>query len=129
MSNYELPDNLKKFIAKHIVSVEQLEILFLLGDHPQQTWTVPQVFQAIQSSPASVAERLSNLQSRGFLERTAEEPPAYRYHPQSDELARMVVELRSAYRQSRVKVIEAIFAGPMDQAKSFADSFKFRKGK
>ena len=129
MSNYELTDNLKKFISRHIVSVEQLEILFLLSDNPQQSWTVPQVFQAIQSSPGSVAERLSNLQSRGFLERISDNPATYRYHPQSTDLAEGVAELRAAYRQFRVKVVEAIFSNPMDQAKKFADSFKFRKGK
>jgi DNA-binding IclR family transcriptional regulator len=113
MDNH-LPVNVQQFIADYIESVEQLEILLLLSDSPNRFWTVNEVFRAIQSSSASVAERLETLSIQGFLEKDPKFS-FYRYKPQSEQLSERVNELRNSYESRRVKVVEAIFSRSADR--------------
>lgn len=122
-----IPNELRKFIGLYIGSVEQVEILLLLSDAPDRDWTSDTVFKEIQSNISSVTARLKALHAQGFLTSDEGEPPIYRYAPRTDELAEGVALLKGAYRESYVKVIEAIYADPMQQARNFADSFRFRK--
>ncbi len=128
MSQDALPERALRFVAKFIVSVEQLEILLLLSDSPDKYWRVEEVFQRIQSSTASVTERLALLLQQGFLETDSQDPASFRYRPASPELADEVDALRPLYLERRVKVIEAIYAVP-DQIRSFAEAFKFKNQK
>lgn len=105
-----------------------MEILLLLSDVPSKYWQVEEVFQQIQSSRASVMERLNFLCQQGFLAKDNNDPPGYRFNTASPELAEGVLELKPIYRERRVKVVELIYSLP-DQVRSFADAFKFRKDK
>jgi hypothetical protein len=124
VSEIGLPLEVQKFIARYIESVEKLEILLLLGKAPEKQWSVEQVYQAIQSSHSSVAQKLRNLTSEGFVERQDE---CYRFQPKTKELADAVGVLGAAYQTKRIKVIEAIFSKGTDELRKFADAFKLRK--
>ena len=125
MSQDALPESALRFIAKYVVSVEQLEILLLISEPPEKLWQMEEVFLRIQSSRGSVQERLALLERQGFLASTGN-PPAFRYRPTSPELAAGVEALRPLYRGRRVKVVEAIYAVP-DSVRRFAEAFKLRK--
>jgi hypothetical protein len=101
--------------------------LLLLKASPDKLWSAPQVFSKIQSSLASVTERLRHLHRDGFLEKVDGNPPEYRYHPRNPEIESAVNELQQAYKEFPVKVIEAIFSDTNQQARNFADSFRFRR--
>ena len=117
----------KDFIARHVKSVEQLEILCLVSAQPTRRWLAAEVFRAIQSSEKSVSDSLQELHGKGLL--TAEGEKAYRFAPNSSELAQQITDLVAAYRGRRVAVIEAIYARPTDAIQNFADAFKLRKEK
>jgi len=120
-------DSIRKLIQRYILSVEQLDILLVLKRSPDKFLSAQDVFNTIQSSVASVTERLQKLQSDGFLDKDGNEPPRYRYNPKTQELASAVAELQNVYKESPVKVIEAIYSGANQQARDFAESFRFRK--
>jgi hypothetical protein len=124
----DLTEEVQRFIARYITSVEQLEVLLLLFSEPSRSWTPEAVYGQIQSHPGSVHQRLDDLVLSGFL---IKEPATstYRYSPADGERAQAVPLLAKAYRERRVKVIELIFAKPIDQVKAFADAFKLRKDK
>lgn len=121
-----LDHQLRRFISQHISSVEQLEILLLLAAEESKTWSVDEVFAVIQSNRQSIEARLKGMVETGFLE--LKEASRFRYKPTNEERAASVRALEIAYKQSRVKVIEAIFS-PIDPAKTFADSFRIKKEK
>jgi hypothetical protein len=117
---------LRRFISENIPSVEQLEIVLLMAANAVKAWTADEVFAVIQSNRASIEARLKHLAARGFFE--LDESGGYRYKPREQELAECVAALQNAYKESRVKVIEAIYA-PVDPAQTFADSFKIKRDK
>ncbi|HEX3623923.1 MAG TPA: hypothetical protein VH280_00705 [Verrucomicrobiae bacterium] len=123
----ELSEELRQFIKEHITSLELLEILLLFHSAPDRSWTVGEVFKVIQSNPHSVADRLKNLTSLGFLVTEGAANPIFRFHPRTSELSQRISDLAKAYGFSKYKVIEAIFTEKRDQAQKFADSFKLRR--
>lgn len=120
-------DRLRVFIKQYITSVEQLEILLLVGKNAERIWTSEQVFKMIQSNPESVTERLHGLAGAGFLKVENETRSEYRFHPKSEELAALVKELEKAYSVARTRIIEMIYSGRISQAQQFADSFKLKR--
>lgn len=127
MSDSGIPPDVKQFIADHIDSVLQLEILLLLLNHPQQEFTVDDIVTELRVDLAFVREQLDNLCARGMLTCTSDANKKYRYGPRAPETHRAIEGLRTAYADRRVSVISLIFAKPVDKLRSFADAFRLRR--
>lgn len=127
VSEEDIPKEVVEFVSEHIASMEQLEVLLLLSSHPEKEWAVEAVFSQIQSSPASVAQRLQEFCDRGFFIQPS--PQLFRYSPKTPNLSNTVQALAKAYKERRVKIIELIYRKPVDDVQSFADAFKLRKDK
>jgi hypothetical protein len=127
MAEKAIPEAAQRLIARHIQSVEQLEILLLLRKTPDKASSVQDVFRVIQSSLASVAASLAYFANAGFL---VQEPEGrFRFAPSDPELDQASTALAEAYHERRVAVIEAIYSRPSDPVRNFADAFKLRKEK
>jgi len=122
-----IPDDVKRFIVEKINSVEQLEVLLLLRAAPERLWTASTVSEAIYSSDAAAALRLTDLHAAGLLHRIDGTPPSYRFGPLPAEVDARVGRLAEVYAQRRVAVITMIYSRPLDQVQAFADAFKFRE--
>ncbi len=112
-----------KFVDRHIDSIEQLEILLLLAESGRE-WSAAEILQNLQSSAGSVSLRLASLQKTGLI---APVGGCWQFTPADEAVARVVHELAEAYRERRVRIIEAIYAPKPDAAQTFADAFKFKK--
>ena len=99
----------------------------LLSAAPETQWTAAVVNQTLRSSEASVTARLGELANHGFLEKIVTGEIVYRYHPTNETLGNGVEALRNAYKERRVRVIEAIYAPRIEPVKEFSEAFKFRK--
>lgn len=116
---------MRQFLAQHIHSVEQLEIFLVLGEDSSRSWSVREIFQKIQSSEKSIGHCLERFLKESLV--TAEGEGQYRLSEKTLPLIRMAVELKEAYRQRHLKVIEVIYPPPLDSVRKFAAAFKLRK--
>jgi hypothetical protein len=122
----DLPTALREFIARYVRSVEQLEILLLLGREPQEIWTVRKVYETILSTLSSVERRLDELVQSGLVDNIS--VPSAGYRCGTDEnLLSLIAMLAEFYHLSPVRVIEAIYKRESGAVQSFADAFKMRK--
>lgn len=117
-----ISNGLQQFIAQYVHSVEQLEILCLLGNHSQESFGANSIFQKIQTNEASISERLKKFVSERLLR--VEGDGGYRLSP---EYHALVTELAKAYRERHVTVIELIYKKPTTSVKDFAEAFRFKK--
>jgi hypothetical protein len=115
------------FVASHIQSVEQLEILCLLVANPSKSWLASEIFRHIQSTEKSVEECLQYFLTRGLL--SVDAHCLFQFSPKTPELAQSAIDLVKTYRECRVTVIEAIYKKPRDPVQSFAEAFRLRKDK
>jgi hypothetical protein len=127
MSVSGIPDEVARFVTKHIDSVEQLEVLLLLSGSSDRQWSAAGVAQELRIAPESAAYRLTDLAARGLLETDGGTEPLYRYRPRSGVADQAVSGLAQAYRERRVSIINLIFSKPLDKIQTFADAFKLRK--
>jgi hypothetical protein len=125
----KIPPEIDEFLAAHIDTVEQLEVLLLLHQAPDRTWTAEAVAQMLYSHSASVARRLESLTRHTLLAQEPGYPPTYRYAPTPASRDALVRCLAEVYRERRVAVITAIASRPMDNVRAFSDAFLFRKPK
>jgi hypothetical protein len=119
-----VPASVRGFIASHIVSVAQLEVLLLVRAAADKEWTASEVARALVTQPEAAAGWLEDLRTRGLA---TESEGRYRYRPASAELDQIVDALAESYATYRVAVIGLIFARPSERITSFADAFRIRK--
>jgi hypothetical protein len=117
------PDEVLKFVDRYIDSVEQLEILLILCEG-ERDWSAAEIFQRIQSSAGSIQQRLSGLTQAGLL---TESNGRFRFAPRDESMRQVMHDLAEAYRERRVRIIEAIYTRKTDAVQTFADAFKFKK--
>jgi hypothetical protein len=122
-------EELDRFIAAEIQSLEQLEILLLLSGNPHKWWTAQGVYDVIKSSLSSVEARLGEMVAKAILLSEVEGDRRYRFSPNDDSVWRIVSELRDAYKERSVKVVQAIYNKPQktEGITEFAKAFRLRK--
>jgi hypothetical protein len=129
VSDPQIAQEVQAFIADHIESVVQLEVLLLLHANPQRIFSAADIATELRIDPAWAGEQLVNLCSRGILACTSPAQGLYRYGPRIPEMDRAITGLAQAYADRRVTVIGLIFSKPVDKIRSFADAFRLRKDK
>ena len=119
-----MPAPVRRFIAGHIESVGQLEVLLLLRAAADKHWTTDEVARAVVTQPASAAGWLEQLRSDGLLGLA---DGRYRYNPPSGEVEQAIDDLAESYAKYRVAVIGLIFAKPSEQVRDFPEAFRLRR--
>ncbi len=127
MAESHIPDEARRLIADRIPSAEMLEILLLLAGAAERGWTADEVSRQVFTVPAAAIASLEGLVGQGLAASDGAANPVYRFAPATPELERQVAALAAAYRQSRVAVIQLVFARPSDPLRSFADAFRMRR--
>lgn len=117
---------MRRLIADHIDSVEQLEILLLLYQHPERSWSAESVARELRISAMSAGDRLKDMARAGILSKVQGAEGEYRYEP-DPQMGEAVAGLATAYSERRVTVINLIFSKPVDKIRTFADAFRLRR--
>jgi hypothetical protein len=118
-------DDVAQLIWQHINSIEHLEVLLLLFRNPQKAWTADDVSKELYTTPESAARWLSELHSSRLVVLDDTINRCYRFDAGVNDVA--VSNLAAAYKERRVRIINMIISKPLDQIRSFADAFKFKK--
>ena len=103
-----LPAELKNFIVRHVLSVEQLEVLLLIGRCRDRSWTVTELSRELRGNEVSVAHWLRLLVAGQLVVPTRD---GFRFQS-SPENARVVESLDRSYRERPVPMIEFIYSRP-----------------
>lgn len=85
-----MPDSIepdvRRFIAIHITSVAQLELLLLLRDHPENYWSCEDVAKQLYASAEVTASLLVRMESQQLLRAAENQPHPLRWLPEFLEL-------------------------------------------
>lgn len=123
----DVSPSLRQFVARHIHSVEQLEVLLLLKRTPDREWTVEEVSREISTSRYSAEGRLMDLAARGLIASRQHDQELRFVYGQGGADDAMVIELARVYAERRTSVITMIFATPEDSITTFSNAFRLRQ--
>jgi len=123
----QIPEDIRRFLLTHIASVEQLEILRVLGESPAREWTDDEVRQQAQVSAESIHAHLQGMNEHGLLRcRKVDSKIVCGYGPHSAELEAGVRRLLDVYRQFPVTMIRLVYKSRTSSLDAFADAFRIR---
>jgi hypothetical protein len=122
-----LPEEVRKLLRDQVRSIEQLEILLLLREHSDRTWTPAEMYQQIRSSERSVGDALDRLCRDGLAVRREAPQNGYQYAPATAALRAAVDMLALQYAERRVRIVEEIYSERVSDVGEFAKAFRFRK--
>ncbi|CAN0474660.1 unnamed protein product [Phaeothamnion confervicola] len=112
------------FAGSTIKSVWTLELLFMLHENPARSWSTDRLIRELRSSRVVVAQAIAELQ-RAKLIRESEDG-GIGYAAGSEEIARMVDELKKIYATKPVAVVRAIASAPNEKLRLLSDAFKIK---
>ncbi len=121
-----MSEEVKSFVVRYVKSLEQLEILCVLGES-EEPLSVDEIYRKVKTNKDSISGCLKYFLNEGLV--ILEKDHRYCLAKKYPDLARIVSELHIAYRQQLVAIVEMIYKAPRSHAEDFADAFKFRKDK
>jgi hypothetical protein len=101
-------DSTRQWITRHVTSVEQLDLLLLLGEDGSRFWSVGNAASALRLQRSVVRAAAEVLASRNFLEVRFGEDVLYRLDPGSPDLRSVVERVVDAGRRGRAETIRAL---------------------
>ena len=123
-----LPDEVRQLIARHVHTMEQVEVLLLLARSADRSIGVDEIRRELRLPATALAPRtVAGLEDGRLIVAEPGSPPRYRYAPATAELRRAVDLLADAYNTRPVTLVRMIYDRP-NAAQAFADAFRLRSG-
>lgn len=122
MATQYVPDDIRDFILKHIVSVAQIEALLLIWASPEERWGLRQIAARIYAGDTEAANALDGLCAGGLLVCTDGIFGLNR----STENVEMIRRLHEVYARHLIPVTDIIH-GKSRNAASTAPAFRLPK--
>ena len=127
MHREPIPEDLRRFILTSVPSVPYVEALLIYRDAHGAAVETDALARRLYVSAKAAIEIATQLLEAGVVS-TADAPsPAYRFAPQTRELAGILDVLADYYRSHLVEVSDLIHSRTARKAQQFADAFKLRK--
>ena len=127
MSSEQLPPDVVAFIADHLHSINEIEVLTAMTDTPHRWWDARLIYGELGVPVPAARELLDHLAGLNLLDIRFTDEVRYRFRPGTAELAQTMSRLVASYRANHAAVVRAISPSAPRGARDFADAFRFRK--
>lgn len=121
-----IPPAVRRFLARSIKSVEQLEVILLLQRAPDRYWDAGAVADYLAMRPDHAAASLEALAGKSLLDIRLGQTIKYRFNPIADEQTRCIRSLAELWRDDRQGVIREVTA-ERHTLRDFSDAFRIGK--
>ncbi len=123
-----IPRKIGEFLRECIRSVTQLEILLELAREPSRSWDIHALSRELRTSTQIVQTSLKDLEIHGLVSTPkGAQPPMFQLaNPLLEETQKNLSLLSELYRTHRSRIIEAIYASPLEQIQNLADAFRIK---
>jgi DNA-binding transcriptional ArsR family regulator len=134
MANGDSPEA-RAFLAEHIESFEELEVLSFLHDHRDTARTADEIAASIGLRGSIVETALAALRQRRLVDRSSEgRTQRHSLAALEPETMRGLVALVQTYRDDRLEILKLMNAIAFERIRNaairtFADAFVVGKGK
>lgn len=109
--------------------MHQLELLLLIKRYSDRKWKSHELARELYTSSIAVDDNLKRFLRDRLIAADDQEDGTLCYFYNHGEHDAMVDDLMEAYKNYRVRVIDAIFSKSTDGLKDFSDAFRFTKKK
>jgi hypothetical protein len=126
MASSRISPRARRFLAAHIHSVMQLELLLLVSRRAEDGCTAQEAAAELRAPVGWAETQLVDFAGQGVVAFDDGAGAArYRFDAAGPH-ARAVADVADAYARRRTSVIKLIFAAPARDVESFSDAFRLR---
>lgn len=118
MADATLPAEIRRFIARHLVTAAQADVLVLVQKE-RRRWTGADVGRELRIDTDQAESLLARLHRSGLL---TSEATGYAFAPRTPRLAALTEEFCALYPVYRVAIISLIFSRPAGSIRDFSDA-------
>jgi hypothetical protein len=108
MTRSDIPEHVHAVIARHIDSVQQVELLALMRDDPGRVWTPAEFCSALHLTPGACAAWIGRFAAAGIVSNGG---GAVRYTANGAD-SQALDDLVDLYTRRRISVVDAIYSKP-----------------
>jgi hypothetical protein len=124
-----IPEEVVRFLDAYIDTIDQLEILRVLGDQPAKEWQADELARAVQAKAQTIGTHLAALQARGLVTGDLSGGELlWRHGARTPELEGRVAQLLHVYRERPVTLIKMVYDKAGARLRAFAEAFRVREG-
>ncbi|MES1184675.1 MAG: hypothetical protein ABUL60_12750 [Myxococcales bacterium] len=127
---------LRDFLRDNVSSYEELEALLFLARNPDRDWSAAEVANALKAAVDIIKDALETLRARDRMVVGGSRAGVvvYRYACSDPSLEKRLDELRRAYEEERLSVVQMMTGNALDRVRRaavlrLADAFRLETGK
>jgi hypothetical protein len=120
----DLPQDVKQFIAQHIESLAQLEVLLYLRENAKRPVHPGEIASRLGFVSEMASAILADLTRQDFAVKA---DASFRFHPGSEEARGLIETVAEMYRTRRLAVTTEIYSRPLEKVRTLAEAFRLRK--
>lgn len=122
-----LSPDVVEFVAAHIRSLNDLQVLIHCMDAPDRWWDAAAVARETGLGEGSARHALDNLARGNLLDIRITGDVRYSFSPGTEDLRESARRLASAFRSSPVAVVKLVADSGPRSVRDFADAFRIRR--
>jgi DNA-binding transcriptional ArsR family regulator len=112
----------------NVESVEQMEILRILGERRDSEHSASELALVSQVQPSAIGAQLAALEQRGLVKTQLQGDTIFcRYGPSTEDKKNLLDRLLQLYKERPVTLIRLIYDRTALRLKAFTDAFRLRK--
>lgn len=127
MAPQALPEAVRTFLAEHIRTLDQFQLLLRLVQAPDRWWDADAAARELGMAHAVAGEALDHLAKQNLLDIRITGDVRYRFRPGTETLRRAALETTEAFRQRPLDVLTVITGSGRHGIRDFADAFRIRR--
>lgn len=117
-------EEILSFVSSSITSTWELELILLLYNSPEQSWSRDQLNRELRASQEVIRRAVRNLRGQGLI---LETEGNFSYARGDDRRDTIINELRILCNNKPITVFNAISSAQAARLKTFSDAFRFRE--
>lgn len=123
----ELPPRVLAFMADHIRSLDDLQLLIAMIQAPDRWWDASVAARELGTSPTAARLLLDHLATQNLLDIRITGDVRYQFHPGTEELREAALEAAEEYRTNPLTLAQLVTGTAKRRIRDFADAFRIRR--
>ncbi len=115
------------FVADHIGSLDELQLLLAVVQTPERWWDATSAARELGIATPAAGRALDALAGRNLLDIRITADVRYQFRPGTDALRAAAVATEDAYRTNPLGVVQLVTQTGKRGLRDFADAFRIRR--
>jgi hypothetical protein len=127
MPQHEISPLVLTFLADHVSSLVQFQLLMLVAQTGERWWDATAAARELGVTPGAARAALDHLAKHNLLDIRITGDVRYQFRPGTDELRAAVLACAEQFRRAPLQMVAVVTGQGPKSIRDFADAFRIRR--